>query len=217
MSEHSGAPRGSLIFPIGQYVGAFTAADRPGERSHHICGDGRVAELTEESFAVWAMAHGPLDPIIASSAAWTRRELEQYAGRAGVAGTARLIEDLAGRGLLAETPLQGPAARAFADGHRAVPTMLGLGNTAEDPERFTIGFFDSDVLEVGEGLYELWAWSGADGNLWRVCETHARLARVADDIDPEATDPSRVLALLLAGTHALLSAGAMYLDRAAQQ
>ena len=215
--EPRGAPGEPLIFPIGQYVGAFARVGRPDERSHHVCRGGQIVELTDESFALWGLAHGPLDPIIASSTPWTRPELGQYASRAGIAEPARLVADLAERGLLAETPREGPAAQAFAGRHRAVPTMLGLGNTAEDPELFTIGFFESDVLGVGEGLYELWAWSGADGNLWQVCESAARLAHAADDPDPQTTDPGRVLADFLASAHALLSASAMYLDLAGDQ
>lgn len=224
MSATQDATRGSgahqdridaLVLPIGRFVGSSGGDDPPDGRRHRLCVDGQLVDLTDGGLAVWALAHGSLDPITAGGTPWTMAELEGYAGRAGIADTGRLIAELTERGLLVEAPPEGPAARVFAERHRIVPTMIGLGNTAEEPEVFSIGTFDREVARVDEALYDLWTWSGPDDSLWRVCATLARLAAtVADPGGPEP-DPAELLAAFLRQVHQLLTSGILHFDRAA--
>lgn len=196
-----------LVFPIGQYLGGAEPDDTAG---HYVYRGGTAEHLDTAGLTAWTLAHGPLDPILAAGVRWTRDQLVRYAGYAGLDEPAKVVADLVARELLAETPDAGPAAQAFAREHRAVPLMLGLGNSGEEPHRFTIGFIGRGVVDVDETVYELWAWSATAGTLWDVCRTHAerRLSTVA------GAGPADVLGHLLVNLHDLMSAHTLYLDSA---
>ena len=189
-----------MILPIGQYAGAT------GDGAHRVRRGAGTECLDPTSFAAWGLAHGPVDPVLAATGPWTRAELEQYAGRAGLLEPARLVAGLLARGLLAETPATGPAAVGFAEAHRVVPLAVGLGNTAEQPAVFTVGFFDRALVQLDEQRYEVWSWSAGYDSLWQVCQARA-VAPVGDG------DPAGLLGHFLTGVHQLAAANALYLDQ----
>jgi hypothetical protein len=186
------AATNSLVVPLGRFAGAD-------HRAHLVDTDHTVEQLSEESFAVWRLAHGPLDPILAAGLLWTRTELTRYAALAGVPDPAALVADLLTRRLLDETPRRGAAAERFARNHRAVPLMFGLGNSPDLPHAFAIGYFDRDHVMVTETVFEVWANCGSAGNLWQACLRHA----------PDR--PEEALARFLEDVHRLLVADAVYL------
>jgi hypothetical protein len=185
-----------MILPIGQYLGATA------DGAHEVRRGGATARLDGTSFAAWGLAHGPIDPVLAAGTPWTREELVRYAGLAGLPAPADQVDRLVGRGLLTEAPATGPAARAFAHGHRAVPLAIGLGNHPDQPARFTIGFFGRALMHVDALRYEIWCWSSVYRTLWQVCEARAG-------------DPASALSHFLAGVHAMVSTNSLYLDVAA--
>lgn len=187
-----------MIFPIGRYLG--TAGE-----AHQVRRGETTERLDPAGFAAWGLGHGPVDPVLAAGVSWTRQELVRYAGLAGLAGPDRLVAGLVERGLLVEAPATGPGAEAFARGHRVVPIAVGLGNLADRPAEFSIGWYGRPLLQVDELRYEVWGWSGGYDTLWRVCQARAGAA-------PARSGPAGVLSHFLAGVHRLVSANALYLD-----
>lgn len=184
----------ALIVPIGQYAGAVAP-------DHEVLRRGVAEPLTEGAFRGWVLAHGPLDPIVAARIAWTHTELVRYAELAGLGDASEQVTDLLRRHLLAEVPCFGSAAVDFARRHRAVPLMLGLGNTADEPGQFALGYVGEAMVYVDAEAYEVWLWSAVEQSLWSACEAAS----------PDG-DAGRVLTGFLAGLHRLTSASALYLD-----
>jgi hypothetical protein len=189
---HTGATAEPLIVPLGRFAGAD-------QRTHRVDTDHTVEQLSEESVAVWRLAHGPLDPILAASVPWTRTELTRYAGLAGVPDPAGVLADLLAWGLLAETPVRGDAATVFARTHRAVPLMFGLGNRPDLPHAFTIGYFDRDHVVVTGTVFDVWAACGSADSLWDAC------VRCVPD------RPAEALTRFIEDVHRLLATDAVYL------
>jgi hypothetical protein len=189
---HTEATAEPLIIPLGRFAGAD-------HRTHRVDTDHATELLSEESVAVWRLAHGPLDPILAASVPWTRAELTRYAGLAGVPDPAVVVADLIVRGLLTQSPVRGDAAMGFARTHRAVPLMFGLGNRPDLPHAFTIGYFDRDHVVVTETVFDVWAACGAADTLWDAC------LRCAPG------RPADALTRFLDDAHRLLAADAVYL------
>jgi hypothetical protein len=123
-------------------------------------------------------------------------------------------QSLVEQGLLAVVPTEGPGAYEFARSHRIVPTVMGLGNSPDDPQLYSIGLFGEELAQVGRAVFELWAWSCIEPNLWIACTTFASLERDAGETEAATTDPARVLCGLMAALPDLLHAQVSFLDRA---
>jgi hypothetical protein len=206
----SAGAEGSLLFPIGHYVGV-----------QHRIGAARAVrqvrrgatfhDLSEEQFAVWAAAHGS-EEAIGNDLPWQRQSLEQHPSVAGLDRASEIIDDFLAGGLLVEvTPLDDRAI-VFASSHRLVPLMLGLGNGPSEPDLFGIGFLTQPVIEVSHPVYDLWLWSAMDDSLWATCENAADAARRAGSAEPESLEPARLLTGFLGSLHAILLANAACLD-----
>jgi hypothetical protein len=202
-----------LVFPIGLLCGTFP--DQTGGHYHEIRRGGKVHELSNSELAAWAFAHGP--PNSSVDTGWTRSEVEQRLRATGVDEVdepATIVAGLLERGLMVEAPTEGDPAVAFARAHRAVPIMYGLGNSPEEPWRYSIGPLGHEVGQVTWPVFHLWAWGHLEPDLWRGCETFAEQERATGGTDPVVSDPARVLAGFLGMVHGLLNAQAVYLDPA---
>jgi hypothetical protein len=197
-----------LLFPIGLLAGTFP--DETGGHYHEIRRGGKVHELSDPELAGWAFAHGPPDSSV--DIRWTRSAVEQRLDTLGVEGAGAILDSLLSRRLLAEAPAEGDQAVAFARAHRAVPIMYGLGNSPEEPSRYAIGPLGHEVVQVSWPVFQLWAWSHLEADLWQGCESFAEQGRAAGDTDPVVSEPVRVLAGFLGMLHGLLNAQAVYLD-----
>jgi hypothetical protein len=144
--------------------------------------------------------------------AWTPTALERHLAGLQIAEPASLVAALLERGFLVEVAPGTGAAVEFARGHRAVPTMYGLGNSPEEPWLYSIGLFGQEMLQVARPVFELWAWGHLDGDLWRACESFAEQERAAGGTEPEVCDPAQVLAGFLGALHGLLNVQAIHLD-----
>lgn len=198
-----------LIFPVGHYLGAVHGAPvtyhriRVGERS--------VRLDTTDQVTIWALSHGV--PELAGDGPWTRARVERLARDGGIVNPAGVIDRLLADGLLAEVTLGTPAAAEFARRHRLRPLMIGMGNTAEDPQRFRIGYADQPAIEVSRTLYELWQW-GHLFDLWQTCKLFAEVDRDTATPGGPAATAGQLLTGFLPELHLLLSHTAAYLDEA---
>lgn len=202
---------GSLLFPIGHYVGIQhrVGAERA---PRQVRRGATFHDLGEDQFAVWAAAHGS-EQAIENETPWHRQSVEQHPSLAGLDRASEIIDDFLTDGLLVEvTPSSHDRAIAFARSHRLVPLMLGLGNRPDEPDLFGIGFLTQPVIEVSHPIYDLWQWCAMDDSLWATCENAADVARRAGSTDPESIDPARLLIGFLGSLHAVLLANAACLD-----
>jgi hypothetical protein len=205
----SGGTNGSLLFPIGHYVGVhYRVNDTSPPRQ--VRRGGTIHELSEDQFAVWSAAHG-LPDAIENGVAWQRHSVEEHPRVAGRTGTPEIIDQLLGTGLLAEA---GAAADAldFARSHRVMPLMLGLGNRPDQVDMCGIGFLNLPAIDVSFAIYDLWQWSAMDDSLWATCVNAADVARRAGLTDPQSIEPTQLLSAFLGSLHALLLANAACLD-----
>jgi hypothetical protein len=173
-----------------------------------------AAPLSTASPPAGRLRVGPPSYSLGSRRPWSRREVVARADSAGVRDPARILVGLVADGLVVETLPDTEHSVEFAESYRLVPSMLGLGNTAEEPGEHGIGFFGQTALTVRGPHYSVWEWSHLDGNLWAGCQSYADTAIQAGITDPEQTIPERVLTDFLGVLHALLASGAAYLDLA---
>ncbi|HVX46880.1 MAG TPA: hypothetical protein VHC49_23510 [Mycobacteriales bacterium] len=189
-----------LILPVGHQVGADA-----GRAVHQIRLGPAVHSLTPPQYAVWTLAHGTPD-VLGTESRWQRDSVQDLAPDDGS------IDALLDLGLLVEVAPDSEQALEFARTHRIIPLMLGLGNSPDDPSLFGIGLLHQPVLKVTHPIYDLWQWSTVDDTLWTTCENAADVARRAGSVDPELTEPHRLLTGFLGSLHALVLAGAACID-----
>jgi hypothetical protein len=194
-----------LIFPIGHPVGARYQSGQLVAAQQVRLG-GKFHDLTDQQAEVWQLAHG-VPAEIDRQVPWQRGSVEER-----IPGAGPVIDQLTGLGLLAEATPGTAQAEDFAKTHRLVPLMLGLGNSADDPDTFGIGFLSQPALQVSHPIYDVWQWSTMDDSLWNTCENATDVARRAGSTDPEATETARLLTGIVGSLHALLSSSAAYLD-----
>lgn len=212
-TETTAAPTGDgtasaaarLIFPIGHQIGPLY---RAGEvvAAMQVRRGATFHDLTERQAAVWRLAHGVPDAV-GAQVPWQRSSVEERLASAG-----EIIDELLDLGLLVEVTPGSEQSEGFAGSHRLVPLMLGLGNSADEPNDFGIGFLSQPVLQVSHLIFDVWQWSTMDDSLWNTCENATDVARRAGSTDPDAVETSRLLAGFLGSLHALLTTNAAYLD-----
>jgi len=189
-------------------AGTFHDAD-PARHHHEIRLGAKVHECSDHELAAWAFAHGPPE---GAEPPWTGAALVRHMAGVGIPDPEPIVAGLQGRGLLAELAPGSDDATAFARAHRVVPSMHGLGNSADEPWLYSIGLLDHEVVRVDRPVFELWAWSGTEPDLWHACESFATGEVAAGGTEPEVTEPTRVLAGFLGTLHGLLGVQAAYLD-----
>jgi hypothetical protein len=185
-----------MMLPVGHYTGA---EHPPGYRTVRI-GRTRVSFPDDGPFLVWAAAHRPPGDL---AAPWGRAEI---AAASRVADPDPLIDRLQRDGLLVE--VSDP--EAFARAHKAVPILIALGNTAEEPDRYGIGLFGLDpVITVPARVFEVWQWGTVGTSLWTVCEA---FATASTRVTGTPVTPGEVLTGFVAALPALVGSNALYLD-----
>lgn len=199
-----------LLFPVGHHVGAQHRVES-NEIVEQVRRGATFHDLTSSQHAVWTLAHGSPEAI-QNDVPWTRQAVEELAKVAGLVAVTEVVDQLMETGLLVEVVPGTEQALDFAKTHRVVPLMLGLGNTADEPWLFGIGFLGQPILQVIHPIYDLWQWSAMDDTLWATCQSAVDVARRARSTDPERTDPSKLLTGFLGSIHALLLAKAACLD-----
>ncbi|WP_436501626.1 hypothetical protein [Actinokineospora sp. HUAS TT18] len=183
-----------LLVPIGHNLGAFHLG---GTRVQQVRRGTDIVELSDVDFALWALAHGSPDP--AHTGPWDRAAIVAAAAGLGLTDVDPVIDGFLAAGLLAA--VDPTDAVGFAERHRLIPLLLGLGDTAEG--MYEVGLIDTPLLAMTGALADLWEWSPLSADLWRACQETAALA---------STDPGEVLAGLIDSLHSLLSMNAACVD-----
>jgi hypothetical protein len=198
-----------LVLPLGHYVGRFHPEAFAPASYHKVRLGREVLRLTDDTFAVWALSHGLRDRIGAGG--WTRHTLLDAAR--GMPDPEKLLDWLIGDGLVAEVVPGSREAIHFAGRYRIQPLMTGLGNTAAEPLRFSIGILGQPPAVTVDAIgYELWQWGRLDRDLWQVAQ---RLVAVQDRVSPgRQPRPEEMLTGILERLPLLLAHNAAYLDPA---
>jgi hypothetical protein len=199
----------TLVLPIGQLNGVTYPDPDSDEHTVLVRRGAAFLDLDDDQFAIWGMAHGSVDG--AGERSFSRAELVA-AAREQVAEPDRVLDGLLAEHLLAEVTPGTDSVRAFARGHRLVPLLLGLGNTAEDLGALYMGLFDKPVVNLSWAFYDLVMWGHLDPDLWLAVEAATASSREAGATEPWATEPEALLNALLGQLHGLLTPNAVYLD-----
>jgi hypothetical protein len=201
-----------LLLPIGHYGGAVPAGDEDPTPRHEVRRGGELIGLPEDVFAVWALTHGT--PDWPQDKEWSKQTMLDRAKLIGTDGAEAILSDLIRENLAVEIRLGGAAARETARAVHMHPTMLGLGNTPEDPHSYALGFVGVPLVQVTRTIFELWRWAPVERSLWELCRFFTDMEREHGTSDPERTDTDVVLTGLLGTLPTLVSTGAIYLDLA---
>ncbi|MGQ0840909.1 hypothetical protein [Actinokineospora sp.] len=188
-----------LVFPVGHYLG-----ERHPEATHIVRVGRERHELTADEFGVWVLAHGSGE---VGRGAWTTEDLLALAGPAALAGAAATVDRLAAAGTLV---LVRPSdAVAFAETYRMDSLLVGLGNSAADPDHYAVGIPGvAPVALLDASAYELWQWGHLAPTLWQTCEVRAKVSMELG----EPVRDTEVLADLLGDLRVLLVSSCAYLD-----
>ncbi|MFG1914422.1 hypothetical protein [Micromonospora sp. NPDC048898] len=139
---------GAVLLPVGQFFGTLYPVAGSTERYHRVRLGDEVWELDDERFTLWALAHGTGDRP--AEQLWTvPAACEAAASQLPGVDGASLLHGLLAEGLAVEVA-PGEAVE-FARRHRVGTRMLGLGNSAEQPWLWSIGFFARPVVSVTRG------------------------------------------------------------------
>jgi hypothetical protein len=192
------------VYPIGQLIRVRAAEDE-----FHVRVGADLQRLSAADFSVWAMAHGPADHV---PRPWTGDELADQARTVGLADAPDRLARLFETGLVALAAAGTPSGLALAQRVRMVPLVLGLGNSAANPDAYSVGLPGRPLAVLSAAAYDLFEWSTMETSLWRACQGAAATAARVGIEDPLASDPEAVLAALLADLHRLLTPNAVCLD-----
>jgi len=192
------------VYPLGQLIGVRAVVDqfdvRVGAELH---------SLTSPEFGVWAMAHGPADH---RPRPWTPDALAGQAAAVGLPDSADRLARLEEQGLVALAAPGTASAQELAERVRMVPLVLGLGNSAEAPDAYSVGLPGRPLAVLSAAAYDLFEWAHMETSLWRACEGAAATAARVGIADTTATDPGALLTSLLGDLHRLLTPNAVHLD-----
>ncbi|MGK5671384.1 hypothetical protein ACSNOB_00850 [Micromonospora sp. URMC 106] len=199
----------ALLLPVGQFFGTFHPVAGSTERYHRVRLGDEVWELDDQRFTLWALAHGAGDRP--AEEPWTLPAVrDAAAARLPGVDSAPLLHGLLAEGLAVEVA---PAeAVEFARRHRVGARMLGLGNSAEQPWLWSIGFFEHPVVSVTRTVYDMWERCPSGESLWTMCQALAEEEREAGGTEPDLVDPERLLTAFLGTAHLLLAASVVYLE-----
>jgi hypothetical protein len=178
-----------LVVPLGQFFGTRYAG---GTHARNVRLGADVIPLDDPHFGAWALMHGLPDRV--AGRPWTRAAVADAAGTS----VDQLVDGLIEERLAVEVDPAGGV--AFARAHRMGHRMLGLGNTAEQPELFAIGLFDRPMVYVTRDVYDLWDACQLAGSLWEACEA------VAPD------RPDELARSFLGNLHHLLAMSLVYVE-----
>jgi hypothetical protein len=192
------------VYPIGQLIRVRAAVDE-----FHVRVGAELQRLSSTDFSVWAMAHGPADHV---PRPWTSEELAAQARAVGLADAPDRLARLQEIGLVALAAPGTETGLALAQRVRMVPLVLGLGNSAENPDAYSVGLPGRPLAVLSAAAYDLFEWATMETSLWRACQGAAATAARVGIEDPLASDPEALLASLLGDLHRLLTPNAVCLD-----
>lgn len=188
-----------LMFPVGQY-GGEVRDDTDGVTSFAIRRGWTVLSIDARSALLWRDAHGRLEDLGAT--VWTMAAiLDRRADFFTLHQRRESYAVLVAFDMLAAVDPDDPDdAERFARAHRLQPLVHGMGNAAEDPSRFAVGYPPDHVAGLPWDLWRIWHGGHLEPTLWDAC------------LATDHPQPHRLLSDLLHSLHTLLTLRLAYLD-----
>jgi hypothetical protein len=197
------------VLPVGHLLGPFfTSADTEIPESVDIRIGTELAPLPPDAYLVWAAAHG--DPRAVAKAPMTRAATLARVGGA-VSDADHVYRQLVSRHLLVEIISTKQGRRDFAENHRVLPLVLGLGNSPDWPEEFVVGMVGSPAVTLPASAFVVWMFGHHYHTLWQACENVA--VGTVGIAGGGGVDPSLVLADVVALLPLLVTTGCACVDR----
>ncbi|MGH3656212.1 MAG: hypothetical protein ACRDUA_06100 [Micromonosporaceae bacterium] len=211
MATDSESPAGTIVLPIGHYVGAYyPGPDEP--LAHHTVRIGRapVRLQSDEEFGLWALSHGLTGEDATHT--WSREDVLSAATDADIQDAPRLLQELINEDIIVDVAPGTADSIDFAKSYRVVPLMFGVGMTSDDPVTAGIGLQGQPAVEVNSFGYELWRFGHRVGNLWDFGRIHGEALAEAAGASREETTPEQMLLHIFWELQPLLACNAVYLD-----
>ena len=199
-----------LIFPLGHYIGAYyPGTDEP--LAYHTVRIGRqpIRLGSDAELTLWGLAHGGADE---AATPWTRSQVIALAEDAEIPDADELLDELIADDIIVEVHPDSADAIDFAEAHRVMPLLFGLGASGSDSSLRQIGFGAQVAAEVDSFTFELWRYGRLTDNLWSFCTVYGEALRQAVGLSEEETAPERLLSRALHDIQRLLARHAAYLD-----
>ncbi|MGH3546102.1 MAG: hypothetical protein ACRDPW_09295 [Mycobacteriales bacterium] len=206
----------AALLPIGQYAGQFfTAAGQSDPAYHEVRLGGDFIRITSIEHATWAVAHN--DPeLLADGAQPNRTAIETAMRQLGFDDIDEPLANLHELGLIGAVVPVGGSLRKFAELHRIVPQVLGLGNTTADLDNCLVGTPGEPRLSMSFDVYQVWLASELHRCLWDACEQVATAFQTAGREQGSSAAAGITPAALLHGCYrclpVLIATGCAYLD-----
>jgi|RhiMethySRZTD1v2_1073278.scaffolds.fasta_scaffold09425_13 hypothetical protein len=191
------------LFPLGHYLGPFfpgQGADLDGHRVR--VGQEVVTLFGDTEFTVWALAHGVPG---SSGVRGTRHAVEAALREQTGADAGAAVDELLRDGVLLEVGDGANDPVEFARRYRFRSMMVGLGASAEQPDRFHIGLTGRPLATVDGLAFEFWEWAPLHPTLWAAWQAAAAVETALGGSEP-------VVDGALDRLQVLLAAGCGYLD-----
>lgn len=134
-------PGTSWVLPVGRSLG-------PRGAGYDVLAGRQVHELDPTSWVLWSLCHG----LPGHRAPWTLADVELQATASGLADAVPLLDDLLASGLLA---LAEPGDDDVLTRVRAVVQLPALGNTADDPDTFSLGTPEVPLVGLDRVTYDV--------------------------------------------------------------
>ncbi|MGH3803119.1 MAG: hypothetical protein ACRDTD_23920 [Pseudonocardiaceae bacterium] len=207
----------AALIPVGQYAGQFfTSKQQIDPAYHEVRLGGEFLRLTSIEHATWAVTHS--DPeLLAEGTEPNRAAVEAGMRELGYPDIGEPLKTLQDLGLIASVLPVGAGVKRFAEMHRVVPQVLGLGNTADALDDCLLGTPGEPRLALPFDVYQVWLASELHPCLWDACEQVAAAFVAAAEQTGKTRDGSPITAIRLAQATAralplLIATSCAYLD-----
>lgn len=165
---------GKTIIPIGKSMGPVFNRDGKFENCELDLGN-KLTKISADELMVWACAHE--NPEAHFERRFDRNALgaviEQQNDTIFDDDRDRLIEQLLASGGFIEIDFEKLDVCEFLSAYKIMPLGRGFGNTAENPDKYGVGYGQTAEVFLGLHAYYIWGFSHQDGSIWAGCKQMA--------------------------------------------
>lgn len=193
-------PDASWLLPLGRSLGP-----REDGTTHDVLAGRVVHALDPVAWLVWSLSHG----LPGAAAPWTVADLELQTTASGLPDTPAVLGDLLDRGLVVAVD---PADAELLGRVRAVVQLPALGNSAAEPEVWTLGTPEVPLVHLDRVTFDVVTSAHRFPDLAGAVAWAAGAADRAGLPAGAGADPAEVAARVRGALPLLLAVGAVHLE-----
>lgn len=144
-----------MILPVGHYLGQYYSSATLEPDSFDVRVGDDVHNLSADEYTVWSIAHG--FPEMIGDRRPSRPIVEAQATQLGIEDSPVVFQRLVNSGLVAALTMRSQMFD-FAEEHRAYPSAVCLGNTAQDVESYVLGRAQTPLATVTQDVFFVWSY-----------------------------------------------------------